>query len=465
MNYKVEDKKLSELTDGTNITYGVVKPGDNPERGIRFIRGGDISERKINLSELRNITKEVSEEYSRTLLKGGELIISLVGNPGEVAIVPKKLKGANIARQVGLIRSNEDVIDKYYLMYYLTSPLGKAKLKANSRGSVQQVINLRELKNIEIPVYNLEVQKEIANQLKTIDQKIHLNRQTNETLEAMAKAIFKSWFVDFDPVRAKMEAKSAGRDPNRAAMAVITGISLDQGWDEVEFALDQKLSSMTEEQRQQLIRTAQLFPDELVESEIGEVPKGWETNRIDELGEIVTGKTPPTKNPENYGDDVPFLTIPDMHGNIYAIETSKYLSKKGADTQKNKYLPAGSVSMSCIASPGLVVLNHRECHTNQQINTLIPDEIEYSIFYFFLLIELSDEVIMKGSGGSVFKNMNKGQFSSLKVRMPEKKLRGFYNQQVKPLMDKILQNELESQSLSHLRDTLLPRLISGEIQI
>src|SRR5690554_3443960 len=104
MSFDLPTVSLEDLTDGTTITYGVVKPGDECENGIRFIRGGDIIAGRIQVSQLRTISREVSAQYARTLLQGGELLISLVGNPGEVAIAPKSLAGANIARQVGLVR-------------------------------------------------------------------------------------------------------------------------------------------------------------------------------------------------------------------------------------------------------------------------------------------------------------------------------------------------------------------------
>lgn len=472
-------KRLDEVAKNASRTFEF-----NGEPVV-FINTGDVLEGSFLHKDLSN-PADLPGQAKKRIGKNDILYSEIRPGNKRYAFVDFEPGEYVVSTKFMVIEANEKVLPKY-LYISLTSSGVERELKmiADSRSGTFPQVTFDSIGYLPIYVPDIAEQKEIIKFWESLDSKIHLNKQSNETLEEMAQAIFKSWFVDFDPVRAKMEANTAGRDPNRAAMAAIAGISsfaslfrqgfrdqeasedksLENDWDEIEAALEQKLSRMSADQRTQLRQTAELFPHELVESEIGVVPKGWGTNRIDELGEIVTGKTPPTRNPENYGDDVPFLTIPDMHGNIYAIDTSKYLSKKGADTQKNKYLPAGSVSMSCIASPGLVVLNHRECHTNQQINTLIPDEIEYSSYYFFLLRELSDEVIMKGSGGSVFKNLNKGQFSSLKVRVPEKSLREIYNQRVKPLMNKILQNEVESQSLSNLRDTLLPKLISGEVGV
>jgi len=141
---------LSDLTNAKRkITYGVVKPGDHDPDGVRFIRGGDILCGQVDVNALRTITNEVSMQYKRTLLQGGELIVSLVGNPGEVAIAPFSLAGANIARQVGLVVI-DDPLTTIYVKNYLMSSHGKDEFFAHTTGSVQKVINLANLKMVRI---------------------------------------------------------------------------------------------------------------------------------------------------------------------------------------------------------------------------------------------------------------------------------------------------------------------------
>lgn len=145
-----EEATLESLVeDGSPITYGVVKPG--PEGSVPFIRGGDLRNGEILSSQLRTITEEFSQQYKRTLLKGGELLVCLVGQPGQVGVVPGSLASANIARQVGLVRLRDDV-DTRFVSYFLLSPPGKAGLGGYTGGSVQQVINLRDLKKVCIPL-------------------------------------------------------------------------------------------------------------------------------------------------------------------------------------------------------------------------------------------------------------------------------------------------------------------------
>ena len=162
MSYEWPQVSLDDLTDGSAITYGVVKPGEESVDGVRFVRGGDVIAGRIQVAQLRTITKEISQQYSRTLLRGGELLISLVGNPGEVALVPPELKGANIARQVGLVRLDAQKAYPNYVQYFLRSRFGRDLLLAHSKGSVQQVINLADLKSVRVPLPPMQVQVAVA---------------------------------------------------------------------------------------------------------------------------------------------------------------------------------------------------------------------------------------------------------------------------------------------------------------
>ena len=188
--------ELQQLTDPERpITYGVVKPGpEDPASGILFIRGGDISNGSINEANLRTITQEVSRPYARTILRGGEVVVSLVGNPGEVAVVPSRLAGANLARQAGLIALRPEVHARY-VKYYLMSPSGRAELFQRTQGAVQQVINLADLKRVKVRLPSPQVQERIADILSSYDDLIENNRQRISLLEAAARLLYREWFV------------------------------------------------------------------------------------------------------------------------------------------------------------------------------------------------------------------------------------------------------------------------------
>jgi type I restriction enzyme S subunit len=195
MSLKWPKIELSELTEkDRSITYGVVKPGEEVDNGVAFIRGGDVSQGRIAIDVLRTISPQLSQTYKRTLLRGGELLISLVGNPGEVAIAPSSLQGANIARQVGLIALKPEV-DAKYVMYFLMSPVGRAELFTRTGGAVQQVINLAELKTVAVPLPSLAVQQRISEILSSYDDLIDNNRRRMALLEDSARQLYREWFV------------------------------------------------------------------------------------------------------------------------------------------------------------------------------------------------------------------------------------------------------------------------------
>ena len=191
-----EHDKLEALTESDSpITYGVVKPGDEGE--VRFVRGGDLVRGKIRLDQLRTITRTVSNQYRRTLLKGGELLICLVGQPGQVAVAPYELAGANIARQVGLIRLRSHM-DAEYVRYFLQSAAGQILLGARQSGSVQQVINLGELRHLSVPYPSLSQQRKIVAELddfsNTAEYLASTYKRKLDALEALKKSLLHQVF-------------------------------------------------------------------------------------------------------------------------------------------------------------------------------------------------------------------------------------------------------------------------------
>jgi type I restriction enzyme, S subunit len=269
---------------------------------------------------------------------------------------------------------------------------------------------------------SLTEQKAITSVLGALDDKIENNRRMNETLEDMARAIFKSWFVDFDPVH----AKAAGKDPAH------------MGAD-----------------------TAALFPSSFGDDGL---PLGWNLSAIEEHGDVITGKTPSTKRAEYFGDKYLFIKIPNMNS-VWVTDTEISLSEAGHQAQYKKLLPTGSVVVSCIASPGAVAIVSKPSHTNQQINAVVPTKECSTGWLYCALVNLRTEIIGMASGGSVTPNLNKGDFSRIKIIDPSKPIMVSFDRITAHLFDKILSNDKENQLLAELRDTLLPKLMSGEIRV
>jgi len=338
-------------------------------------------------------------------------------------------------------------IDQGFLYYWMASQEFVDFSMQGSEGTKMPRAKWNHVSRHQVPFFTEDEQKAIAQILGSLDDKIELNRRMNETLEEMAQALFKSWFVDFDPVIDN--ALAAGNEiPEELKERA-----------DIREALGDARKPLPEE-------IQNLFPSEFEHTEeMSWIPKEWNTGKVCDLGEVICGKTPPTNDPENYGTEIPFITIPDMHGTVYITHTGKTLSRKGADTQKKKYLPINSICVSCIATPGLVVLNSEESQTNQQINSVIPNDMETAFFAYEVLSRLGEQIRNAGSGGSVFSNLSKGRFEELKILLGNNEVQIHFNGQVSPYFEKILSNQKSIDVLSHARDTILPQLLSGEIRI
>lgn len=309
---------------------------------------------------------------------------------------------------------------------YLYYSLFASKFDDVTTGSAQPQITMGHLNKKEIFWHSdASERNSIAHILGTLDDKIELNQKMNETLEDIAKAIFKSWFVDFDPVRAKAEGRP-------------TGLSAE---------------------------ISDLFPATFEDSEIGEIPAGWQVSVVSSFGSVVCGKTPSTKDPENFDGAYPFITIPDMRGNILSLETDRTVSEKGSKALKGKMLPPGSVCVSCIATPGLVCVTTKKSFTNQQINSIVPHVDAHKEYLAFSMMTFGELISSAGSGGSVFANLSTGRFKDLPILRPRERIVGHFSEIIRPILERIELAQKEILVLTELRDTLLPKLISGELRI
>lgn len=205
---------------------------------------------------------------------------------------------------------------------------------------------------------------------------------------------------------------------------------------------------------------------ELYEPFEGDRPSDWFDGCVEDLAtEIVCGKTPPTKKTEYYGEEVPFVTIPDMHNCVYTVTTERRLSALGAESQAKKTLPINSICVSCIGTAGLVTLTPAKCQTNQQINSIIP-KYDFSPYYIFLLMQTQSETINKyGQSGSTIVNLNKSQFGKLPVLIPSIEVMKEFDKIVAPMFKILLSNSCENIYLAKIRDLLLPKLMGGEIDV
>ncbi|HHF1998608.1 TPA: restriction endonuclease subunit S, partial [Haemophilus influenzae] len=347
------------------------------------------------------------KEKATTLLQNNDLLFarqSLVRDgAGKCSIFLNDNEPVCFESHIIRVRLNQELCYPMFYYYFFSSRLGKNTMdKIIEQGAGAAGIRGSDLAKLEVPYIGYSKQKEIADSLYSFDQKIQLNTQINQTLEQIAQALFKSWFVDFDPVRAKAQALSDGMSLEQAELAAMQAIS---GKTAEELTA---LSQTQSDRYTELAETAKAFPCEMVEVDGVEVPRGWEMKALSDLGQIICGKTPSKSNKEFYGDDVPFIKIPDMHNQVFITQTTDNLSVVGANYQSKKYIPAKSICVSCIATVGLVSMTSKPSHTNQQINSIIPDDEQSCEFLYLSLKQPSMTKYLKdlASGGTATFNLN-----------------------------------------------------------
>ncbi|TCJ94030.1 type I restriction enzyme S subunit [Volucribacter psittacicida] len=359
------------------------------------------------------------------------------------------------------IQCNENYIKKYFL-YYKLHQISNSLKNIGGNGSIFSHITKSFMENYEIYIPKLEVQEKIIHILKTIDDKIELNTQTNQTLEAMAQAIFKHWFIDFAPVHAKANALAAGKTTEQAELATMASIS---GKTEAEII---KLSNSNPQAYQQLQQTAAAFPSEFVESEMGLVPKGWEVKPVGELFEIGIGKTPPRKENQWFSKkntDVQWISIKDMGNNgMFVINSSEYLTKDAVDRFNIKRIPQNTVLLSFKLTIGRASITTTETTTNEAIahfktgKSYITSEFLYCYLKNFDFEQL-------GNTSSIATAVNSKTIRNIKIIFPTEAIINLFSNQTISIFEKIKNNTLQNQTLAQTRDTLLPKLLNGEIEL
>lgn len=385
---------LGEVVGGA--TPSTKKPENYENGDISWITPKDLStfSGRFIIRGERNITEIGLNSCSTRLLPPNTVLFSSRAPIGYVAIAAKEMCTNQGFKSV-IPNADTDYMFLYYLLKH-----NRDNIENMGSGTTFKEVSGNTMKSIKVYVpVDIDEQRRIGAVLSAIDDKIELNTAINENLEQQAQAIFKSWFVDFEPFG-------------------------------------------------------------------GVMPEDWNVGIVSDLSkEIICGKTPSTKKKEYYGNFMPFITIPDMHNSVYAISTERYLSELGAKSQSKKILPKNSICVSCIGTAGLVVLVATDSQTNQQINSIIPKD-GYSPYYIYLLMQtLSEKINRLGQSGSTIVNLNKAQFGIMDALIPSMVSMNEFDSIVQPLFKLILANQQENQRLSALRDTLLPKLMNGEIDV
>ncbi|MEX4506483.1 restriction endonuclease subunit S [Haemophilus influenzae] len=437
----------------------------NAYPNVVFINTGDVLNNKFLHCEISNV-KDLPGQAKKAIKKGDILYSEIRPGNGRYLFVDNDLDNYVVSTKFMVIEPNANIVLPEFLFLLLISneTTEYFKMIAESRSGTFPQITFDSVSSLSLNIPDKETQQKILDIITPLDDKIELNTQINQTLEQIAQALFKSWFVDFDPVRAKAQALSDGMSLEQVELAAMQAIS---GKTPEELTA---LSQTQPDRYAELAETAKAFPCEMVEVdgvEVDgvEVPRGWEMKALSDLGQIICGKTPSKSNKEFYGDDVPFIKIPDMHNQVFITQTTDNLSVVGANYQSKKYIPAKSICVSCIATVGLVSMTSKPSHTNQQINSIIPDDEQSCEFLYLSLKQPSMTKYLKdlASGGTATLNLNTSTFSKIEIITPSKEIIYIFQKKVVSIFEKTLSNSIENKRLTEIRDLLLPRLLNGEI--
>lgn len=324
---------------------------------------------------------------------------------GQVGLVFRKQYGVVHNNCFTVTTIDEDILLQEFIYYALQEKSFYEEAVSRATGAAQPDLSHGAFNSIQIYLPPIESQRKITNILNAYDILIENNKKQIKLLEEAAERLYREWFVDL-------------HFPGYENTEIIDG-----------------------------------------------VPEGWKKQKISEFGEIITGKTPSTTKKQYYGGNIPFVKIPDMHNCVYPIVTEFTLTTEGANTQKNKFIPKNGIMVSCIATVGLVNIAIETCQTNQQINSIVLNDEQDLYYTYFTMKRLKALLEGVGSNGATMTNVNKTKFGNLEVLYPGNNLRKDYFDYCKPIFEKIYALSIGVHKLSQVRDGLLPKLMSGEIEV
>ncbi|PTP18958.1 restriction endonuclease subunit S [Vibrio splendidus] len=394
------------------------------DEGIIVLRNQNIKSGVLDLSS-PSFTNEDDylKRIKRAVPKAGDIVFTREAPMGEVCMVPEGLKCCLGQRQV-LLRPKSDVNGRY-LFWALQSPYVQQQISWNEgTGSTVSNVRIPVLKALNIP--RIDNEDMIAKSLSDIASKMMLNVKTNQTLEEMAQAIFKSWFVDFDPVKAKMN----GEQP--------------EGMDAV---------------------TASLFPEKLVESELGLIPEGWEVSTLSSLIKLTGGGTPKRSEETYWNGDIPWFSVRDVPSgsNVFVVDTDEKITELGLNKSSTKLLPKGTTIITARGTVGKLALVGTDMCMNQSCYGIRGKEV--GDFYNYFNLNEAVSTLQRNTHGAVFDTITTKTFDTYSMAFSGAELANKFDSLVAPLLQKIEANVRQNIELAMLRDTLLPKLLSGEIEL
>ena len=449
--------KNSDYVDSLENTNEVFRMG-------YINRGGGFKEDTTPVFVPQNYPKNLD----KFILKLNDITIAMTDMKNSMALLGycARISHNNrfvLNQRVGRIRVvRNDILDPIYLYYYLNSSKQIDYLRANANSGVQVNLSTDTIKKSILKVPNIEKQREIANILFTLDQKIELNTQINQTLEQIAQALFKSWFVDFDPVRAKVQALSNGLSLEQAELAAMQAIS---GKTPEELTA---LSQAQPERYAELAETAKAFPCEMVEVDGVEMPKGWEQTTLSEICEMQNGYA--FKSSEWTDSGIPVIKIGSIQSKILTVEGNGFVSEDNLSLRSNFVLNDGDIVIGLtgayVGKVGRMPANKRAM-LNQRVAKFLAKRInESETFYSFIYMNVIQEEFKNfvdfTAQGSAQPNISTKDILKYPLLLANNEVHLAFEKLLKKILYKSIFNSYQNEILPNSRDLLLPKLLNGE---
>ena len=389
-------------------------------QGIPYIAIPQMKEGRLDASTARLVAPQDVPVWNRRVTpKEGDLILSRRTNPGVTAVVPTDFPCV-LGQNLVILRSRGTSVDQRFLRWLVRGPEWWQQIQRHLNvGAVFDSLRCADIPRFELTIPPLAEQRAIAHILSKLDDKIELNRRMSETLEAVARALFKSWFVDFDPVRAKAE----GRDP----------------------VLPKPLGD--------------LFPASLEDSELGEIPKGWEVRGLDEIARFLNGLALQNFPPID-GRSLPVIKIAQLRaGDTLGADLAN------ADLDPDYVVEDGDVLFSWSGSLECVLWTGGRGALNQHLFRVTSTEFPKWFYYLSIHQHLGDFRHIAAGKATTMGHIQRHHLRDAKVVVPGMATLQAASSALSPLVQRVVTTRVESRSLATLRDTLLPKLISGELRV
>ena len=455
----IELGSICEIKSGKRLPKGhtlTSNPTPNP-----YIRLVDIDAGRISRGNIQFIDESTKAKIKKYIIEEDDVCLAIVGHTiGMVFFVEKEWDGCNLTENAARITKLDGRFNPKFIYYYLNSVAGQHEIVSRKVGSAQGKLPLYNINRIPIPNIKLLEQNFIVTILDNLDKKIRLNEIANQTLEQMAQSLFKSWFVDFEPVKAKIAVLEAGGSPEDATLAAMTAIS---GKDTEALTVFEREHP---EQYAELKATAELFPFAMQDSEMGEIPVGWESSPLSEKIKLTGGGTPKRSEPAYWDGDICWYSVKDApaESDIFVIDTTEKITKNGLNKSSAKLLPIGTTIISARGTVGKLALTATEMAMNQSCYGITGGEYSGPLLTY-LKVKQCVDVLKRNTHGAVFDTITTSTFDTVVTLTASKNINHQFEKTVTPLFRAIEKNLRANACLTQLRDTLLPKLLSGEINL